>query len=211
LSNRIHLNEIHKVKRVNSIKSWICSNHNWEIIIFSDEKKFSLDGPHDWRSYIHKSSKDYYMKRQGGGGGIMVWIMAMPNGLLSFNLITDNLNSDKYVEHLSKNVVPIIKLNYAAAHKSRKVQDFFTNSRISVLEWPSRSPDLTIVENCWKTISDLVYDGKKFQSKEDLVEKITIVINQLNQSKRSKVLDLYKTIRSRLCTVLEKHWDLYNR
>ena len=25
LSNRIHLNEIHKVKRVNSIKSWICS------------------------------------------------------------------------------------------------------------------------------------------------------------------------------------------
>ena len=110
------------------------------------------------------------MKRQGGGGGIMVWMMAMPNGLLSFNLITGNLNSDKYVEHLSKNVVPIIKLNYgenwyllqdnSPAHKSRKVQDFFTNSRISVLEWPARSQDLNIVEDCWKTISDLVYDGK---------------------------------------------------
>jgi len=151
----------------------------------------------------------------------MVWMMAMPNGLLSFNSITGNLNSDKYVEHLSKNVVTIIKLNYgknwylqqdnAPAHKSRKVQDFFKNSRISVLEWPAKSPVLNSVEDCWKTISDVVYGGKQFQSKEDLVEKITIVINQLKQSKRSKVLDLCKTIRSQLCTVLKKHWNLYNR
>jgi len=85
-------------------------------------------------------------------------MMAMPNGLLFFNLITGNPNSDKYVEHLSKNVVPIIKLNYggnwylqqdnAPAHKSRKVQDFFTILRISVLEWPERSPYLNIVEDC---------------------------------------------------------------
>jgi len=49
------------------------------------------------------------------------------------------------------------------------------------------------------TISDIVYDGTQLKFKDDLVIKITLVINHLNQSKRQKAIDLYKTIRGRLC------------
>jgi len=53
------------------IKSWITSNHNWELTIFSDEKRFSLDGPDDWRSYVQYSPSNYRMKRQYKGGSVM--------------------------------------------------------------------------------------------------------------------------------------------
>ena len=218
---RITLTAAHKQKRVQCIKSWITANHNWTTTIFSDEKRFSLDGPDDWRSYLPNSNQNYRMKRQCKGGGLLVWMMTMPNGLLSFKVIRGNLNSDGYINLLSENAVPIIKLNYGVnwclqkdnspVHKSRKVKDFIKKSGFSVLQWPARSPDLNIVEDCWKTISDLVYDGNQFRSFDELVKKITSVIYYLNQSERNKVKDLYWSIGSRLCTVLEKHGNLYNR
>ena len=66
-------------------------------------------------------------------------------------------------------------------------------------------------ENCWKTISDLVYDGNQFHYKEDLLRKVNAVINSLNANKRNKVIDLYKSIRGRLCTLLENHGNLFNQ
>ena len=70
---------------------------------------------------------------------------------------------------------------------------------------------MNIVECCCKTISDVVYDGYQFQNKTELVEKIANVIFNLNQGQRKKILNLYNEIRGRLCLVLEKHDDLYNR
>ena len=59
------------------------------------------------------------------------------------------------------------------------------------MEWPPKSLDLNIVEDCWKTICDLVYDGKQFTCKDELVHKITAVINHFDRSKREKVVNLY--------------------
>ena len=121
----------------------------------------------------------------------MIWMMAMPNGLLSFKVIAGNLNLEKYITLLAHNVVPITKLNYGENwfHKSKKIKDFMIQSGISVLEWPPKTPDLNIIKDCWKIISDLVYDGKQFTCKNEFVHKITAVINHLNRSKREKVVE----------------------
>ena len=121
----------------------ILESHFGKNNIFKDDKRFSLDGPDNLRSYIDKSSKNYHVRRQCGGGGVMIWMIVMPNWLLSFKVIARNLNSRKYITH---NVVPIMKLNHgknwflqedkASVHKSMKVKDFMIKSRISVLEWP---------------------------------------------------------------------------
>ena len=217
---KICLTKQHKVNRIRLIKSWISSEHDWNQTIFSDEKRFSLDGPDHWASYVSKNSKIQRMKRQCKGGSVMIWMMAMPNGLLSFRVIEGILNSDKYINLLQNYAVPTIKLNYehnfwfqednASVHKSKKVKAFMDQQEISILEWPAKSPDLNIVEDCWKLISDMVYDGKQFRNKNDLVTKITNVINDLNSTLRPKVLNLYKSIRHRLCGVLEKQGNLYN-
>ncbi|UMM13991.1 hypothetical protein L5515_001994 [Caenorhabditis briggsae] len=48
---------------------------DWDKIIFSDEKKFNLDGPDGFNSYWHDLKKDplHFSKRNFGGGRLMVW------------------------------------------------------------------------------------------------------------------------------------------
>ena len=117
-------------------------------------------------------------------------------------------------------IIPIMKLNYgsdfcfqedsSSVHKSKVVQRFLKESNISVLDWPAKSPDLNIVEDCWKTISDLVYDGKQFNKKDELIKKIKEVIDDLNTKSRDKVKNLYQSIKPRLCKVLKVRGNLYN-
>ncbi|KAI2805744.1 hypothetical protein BLOT_004746 [Blomia tropicalis] len=43
VNNKLPLSQQHKEKRMVFAKSWLSNNHSWEITIFSDEKRFSLD------------------------------------------------------------------------------------------------------------------------------------------------------------------------
>ena len=60
-----------------------------------------------------------------------------------------------------------LKEDNAPVHKILKVHDFMNKSEISV-EWPAKITDLNIDEDCWKTILDLVYDGKLLKNEEFL-------------------------------------------
>ena len=150
----------------------------------------------------------------------MLWMMVMPNGLMTFRVVKGNLNSNGYIQILKECAVPISKLNYvddfilqednASVHKSKETKKFMRDNKINILDWPARSPDINIVEDCWEFISDLVYDGEQFKKRSDLVLKIEEVIQYLNANKREKVIKLYETFRSRLCCVLQKNGNLYN-
>ena len=149
-SSIICLTKAHKSNRVASITAWIENQHCWEKTIFSDEKRFSLDGPDDWRSYHQISQKLYRTKRQCGGGSILLWMMVLPNGLLSYRVVQGNLNADKYIGLLRTTAVPMMKLSYgddfvfqednSPVHKAGKVKDFMTASNITVLEGPLKVP-----------------------------------------------------------------------
>ena len=51
------LKSLDKLKRDDLERKWLVEDHPWERTIFSDEKWFSLDGPHDWRSYVQESEE----------------------------------------------------------------------------------------------------------------------------------------------------------
>jgi len=221
IKTKICLTKKHKQSRVRIIRDWLIGNHQWDKTIFSDEKRFSLDGPDDWRSYVPKNHSYDRQHRPCEGGGIMLWMMVMPNGLLAYRILKGNFNSENYLEILQEMAVPMMKLNYGSnfyfqqdnspVHKSKLITNFFQYSKLAVIEWPPKSPDLNIVEDIWKLISDRVYDGPQFLHKRDLQISVENAISYVSMNCKDKITGLYNSIRSRLCTVLEKHGSLFNK
>ena len=219
--SQIILSKKHKEARLDIITDWLTNNHPWHCTVFSDEKRFSLDGPDDWRTYRSKSENIIRCKRQCKGGSVIVWMMVLPNYLLSFSVLECNFQSSNYVKHLKERVLPIIMLNFgnnyffqqdnASVHRSKEVQRFFEESRIPSISWPSKSPDINITEDVWKMISDVVYDGPSFTCKQDLVSAITNAINGINRAERHKIQSLYASFRSRLCKILRTFGNLCNK
>ena len=221
IEKKILLSAKNKYERLRIITGWLARNHSFEKTIFSDEKRFSLDGPDCWRSYIKENDDIVRERRQCQGGDIMMWLMSFPNGLVSYEIIEGYFKSINYKYLLEKRILPTIRLNYGSdfyyqddnctVHKAKLVKDFLKEERVNVLEWPYKSPDINIVENIWKMISDEVYDGSSFRTKADLKQKIESVILNINLNRRADVKILYAGIRDRLCTVLKKNGNLFNK
>lgn len=221
ISPQIVLSKKHKIERLDVISQWISDNHNWESTIFSDEKRFSMDGPDDWRSFVRKPGKLIRNRRPCEGGGIMVWLMVQPNGLLAHKIINGKFCAIDYINLLSSMIVPIMKLNFgenfyyqhdnAPVHKARVVTDYMNTNQIKVIPWPAKSPDLNIAEDIWKVMSDFIYDGKQYYNRADLINAINNCVYDINNNRRSIVFNLYATIRRRLCTVLKCNGNLFNK
>lgn len=220
IKKRICLKDGDKEKRVNFAKLHLSENHPWEQTVFSDEKWFSLDGPDDWRTYVGKNENPFRPRRQKKGGGVMVWAMMLPNGLLTYKILDREFKSNDYMELVSKTVVPISKLNLgnrlffqhdnSRIHTAKKVKDLAKKINLKILDWPARSPDLNIIENVWKMMDDIIYDRSIFNSKEDLINEIKKTFLHFNQSRRSSIISLYQSYRSRLCKVLEMKGNQIN-
>ena len=73
---RTKLLNIHKIKRISFAKKYMSWNDKWKTVVFTDEKKWNLDGPDDYKFYWADKdniNEKFFSKRQNRGGGIMVW------------------------------------------------------------------------------------------------------------------------------------------
>ena len=139
--------------------------------------------------------------------------MTFPNCLLAYKLIQGSFKSTDYIAMLQDKLLPCMKLNYGdkfyfqednySVHKAKKVKDFMSGQR--------NPPELNIVEHVWKIISDIVYDKRSFHNKSELEEAIVYAITYVQTKKMDTILDLYSGIRNRLCTVLCKQGNLFNK
>ena len=60
-------------------------------------------------------------------------------------------------------------------------------------------------------ISDIVYDGTQYSNKKDLILAIENAISHINSEQRQKLEFLYESIGARLCKVLRRGGNLYNK
>ena len=150
-------------------------------MIFSDEKKFNLDGPDGYQYYWHDLRKDQeiYSKRVQGGGGVMIWAAFARNGKTNLAFITQRMNSIKYQQVLSAHLLSfgpriaddnfVFMQDNAPVHSSASTKAWFSSKNINVMKWPSLSPDLNPIENLWGILSRKVYqNGRQFSSVEQL-------------------------------------------
>ena len=202
-----------KLERVSVIKSYVKCRIDWNKVVFTDEKRFSLVGCDSFYTWIHEGHSPQRISKVLRSPSLMVWGMILPNGLLSFRLMQGNQNSESYIKIIAESALPIIKLNMkqdfifqqdnCPIHKSKITMKYFRNNNVNILPWAPYSPDLNIIENVWSTISNLVYQSGSAQNIKELEEKISFSVKEFNEKYSMYVKNLYDSMPTRICKVLE--------
>lgn len=181
-------------------------------IVFSDEKKFNLDGPDGFRDYWRDLRKEpmYFSKRNFGGGSLMVWGAFSSSGTLSLAFPSTRMDSLEYQRVLSNHLLPyltahpekefIFQQDNAAIHVSRSTKTWFEEHGVSVMEWPARSPDLNVMENMWGLLVRQVYaENRQYNSVGELKVAILTAWRDIRLETLENLINsmpnrIYKTI-----------------
>lgn len=213
LKRKPALKKRHKIARLTFAEKHICSAINWENVVFTDEKKFNLDGPDGNNYYFHDLRKEerFLQRRQQGGGGVMVWGTITSNGVMELSILYGRQTSETYLQLLKNHKIimqrklqpkkMIFQQDNAAIHTAGVVKKWFQDENIDVLDWPALSPDLNIIENAWGWLSNKVYEGGR---QFDNVNQIIPVIQDAWKAiPLSFIQNLYKSIPNRLIDVIK--------
>lgn len=205
--------KIHKENRLSFARNCIANSIDWTRVIFTDEKRFNADGPDSWASWMPKNAQLVRNKRQQGGPSVQVWGMIIPGPLLLVFELPFRGDSETFMDFIEHQVLPVIKELFgenfifqqdgAPTHTSIYSRSKFNDLGVRLLDWPSRSPDLNIIENCWSMISNIVYDGKQYSSANELWAAIDSAVSFINAHQQEALVRLFNSIPKRLLECIE--------
>ena len=91
------------MKRVLWAMDHIGWKDEWSKVIFSEKKKFNLDGPDGVKHYWHdlRQSEKCFFSRHSGGSSIMIWAAISANGKNDLAFIENKMESKLYTTAVS--------------------------------------------------------------------------------------------------------------
>ena len=206
------LKPIHKENRLKWAKNYMSFGDNWRKVIFSDEKKFNLDGPDGFKYYWHdiRTAPQYYSKRAFGGGSLMVLATIGWAGRSELVFINGRMNSQDYKNMLEKYLVPfsgricgegwLFQQDNCSVHTSKLMAMWFEAENIAVIDWPSLSPDFNIIENMWAELVRRVYaNGRQFSTVAELKR---VLIQEWEEISQSYIQNLFNSMNYRIYEVI---------
>lgn len=212
-SKEIKLTSTQKKERVRLATYWLDETWPWHRVVWSDEKRFNLDGPDSWKSWTFNDQGPKRNKRQQGGGTLQIWGMLLPDGTLVYKELDQRGTSEDYIALLRDFAKPILddELNgdyifqqdNASTHTAKRVKDWMESINMPIMDWPAKSPDLSPIENVWALLSGIIYDGPQFKNKRDLRRSIEQAVERINTRDRSKVMNIRDSIQKRLRLVIQ--------
>ena len=186
---------------------------DWSKVLFSDESKFE----------IFNKNVQYIRRRVGerfnvanlsptvkhGCGNIMVWGAFSAVGVGPLKLIEGKMTKTVYRDILNDVMYPYAKENLSEdfifqqdndpKHTSKIVKEWFRSEKVSILEWPSQSPDLNPIENLWNELKRSCAGIRSINAsaKFKLLERKWLEISQ------EKIVDLIVSMQNRMKAVIE--------
>lgn len=196
------LTKRHIIARLEFAKKYMNWTEQWRQVIFSDEKKFNLDGPDGCQYYWHdlRKEKEVRMSRNFGGGSVMIWMGFSYKGTTPLCFITSRMNSTTYIELLEDALIEygdeiagpdwIFQHDNASIHASRATKSFLDERQIEVLDHPAVSPDMNPIENLWGIIARKVYaNGRQFYSVAELKAQIKVSVREIPLKTLQSLID----------------------
>ena len=197
-----------KVKRINVCWDWFLKRKNLEMVVITDECRFSLDGPDNFQTWTFNPEKEHLrIKHPCKGGGVMIWAALLPDGTLHISRIPKSCTKEWYHNLLENEVFPLLNEKFpmgylfqqdnAPCHTAKVIKQLFQSRETDVLPWPPYSPDLSPIENIFHMLKNLVYDGSQFVTKAALWNRIQEVVEYVNTRKKDTLKDLHNQLAKR--------------
>lgn len=208
LKRKLPLTQQHINARLQFAQKYMSWSKEWQNVIFSDEKKFNLDGPDGYSYYYHDLRKEEIIlsRRHTGGGSVMVWAAIGYRKNTEIQFLTTPMNAKSYVNILNNIILKhgksmtggrfIFQHDNAKVHTARLVSSWFEEHNIEVLKWPARSPDLNIIESVWGRLARKVYENSRQFSNVNELKKA--IIDSWQQIPQNFIKELYNDIPKRI-------------
>lgn len=187
----------------------------WRKVIFTDESAFQLVSSNG-RVFVRRLEEEQLepfaiQACVSSSSMVMVWGAISTEGVGPLVRVEGTLDGSEYLNlfryRLWKyyprlyNGSLIFQDDNATPHKSDIVNQWFHKYSIRRMDWPSRSPDLNIIEDVWNELK-FKMRGKTFETKDDLWEEIK---KQWLQLSPDFINGLYATLPDRIRAVLNAH------
>ena len=136
----------HKKARLDWAMEHVAHGNKWSSVVFSDEKKFNLDGPDGFQYYWRdlRQEKQIFSRRQSGGVTVFVWGAFSAKRTSELAFLEGKQNAEKYIDTLGNYFFPFAHLkhgldiefqqNNASIHTAKIAKEFLRDQGVAVME-----------------------------------------------------------------------------
>ncbi len=160
--------------------TWAVEKKNWTVaqwskVLFSDESKFCISfgnqGPRVWRKSGEAQNPCCLKSSVKFPQSVMIWAAMSSAGVGPLCFLKSTVNAAIYQEILEHFMLPsadklygdadfIFQQDLAPAHTAKGTKSWFNDHGVTVLDWPTNSPDLNPIENLWGIVKRKMRDTR---------------------------------------------------